>query len=158
MSEHARGCDSQIATSSRCFNSSTHSLVRCCTCTAALAEGTVIDDTWIFQPNHGPFLESEAPTEVPNCTRTTCKQYDHWVGRLSADIQPLRTPPHALRATDLGAQSVQHIADFRARFGEATWLNEELKQLDEFAREFGGQATFEDTRADGNSDGDWSHQ
>ena len=67
-------------------------------------------------------------------------------------------PPHALRATDLGAQSVQHIADFRARFGEATWLNEELKQLDEFGREFGGQAAFEATRADGNSDGDWSHQ
>ena len=32
---------------------------------------------------------------------------------------------------------------------------QELKQLDAFAREFGGQLKFEDTRADGNSDGNW---
>ncbi len=99
---------------------------------STLLAGTVIDSTWIFQPHHGPFLEAEAPTEVPNCTRATCKQYDHWASRLSADIQSPRK----------GTETVQHIADFRARFGEATWMKEEYKLLDEFAREF-GQATFE---------------
>ena len=120
-----------------------------------LLAGTVIDDAWIIQPRHGPFLESEAPAEVPNCTRATCKQYDHWANRLSAGIRQFTEAPY-VRASDFSAESVQHIADFRARFGEATWLNVELQQLDAFSREFKGHARFEDTRADGNSDGNWS--
>ena len=111
-----------------------------------MPEGTVIDDTWVIQPKHGPFSEEEAPASVPNCTRETCRQYDHWAGRL-----PLG---HA----GAGVEAVQHIADFRARFGEAKWLKEELNQLDAFENAFGAGETFEDTRADGASDGMWSQK
>ena len=109
-------------------------------------EGTVIDDTWIVQTKHGPFSEQHAPRSVPPCTPTTCKQYDHWAGRM----KNLNT------SGDVDA--VQHIADFRKRFGEARWLKEELNQLDAFEKAYGGNERFEDTRADGNADGVWSTQ
>ena len=124
----------------------------------------MIDDTWVIQPKHGPFSADEAPRHAPNCTRETCKQYDHWAGRLSDDLSA--SPAFDAQGAEAaggfgsGAEAVQHIADFRARFGEATWLNEELRQLDAFQNAFkGGEAaTFEDTSADGNSDGVWSHK
>ncbi len=55
-------------------------------------------------------------------------------------------------------EAVQHIADFRARIGEAKWLKEELNQLDAIENAFGAGETFEDTRADGASDGLWSQK
>lgn len=112
--------------------------------------GTVIDDTWVVQPHHGPFSEKEAPTEIPSCTNATCKQYDHWSGRLSLGLTN-----QSWSASD---GTVEHIAAFRAQFGEATWMREELKQLDAFENAFGVGETFEDVRADGNSDGVWSGQ
>ena len=108
--------------------------------------GSVIDDTWIVQSKHGSFDPAKAPTEVPVCTPDTCRQYDHWAPRLSK----------ALPSTHAN-QTLAMIADFRMRFGEASWLREELRELDVFKHAFRAdkQLQFEDTSEDGNSDGHW---
>ena len=49
--------------------------------------GTVIDDTWIIQSNHGPFNRSEAPSDVGTCKPETCKTLDHWGQRFTAAMR-----------------------------------------------------------------------
>ena len=45
--------------------------------------GSVIDDTWIIQSNHGPFNRSEAPQSPGQCVPDTCKTLDHWGERFT---------------------------------------------------------------------------
>ena len=106
--------------------------------------GTVIDDTWIVQSSHGPFMKGPEATPT-ECAPNSCKSYDHWENRLKAV------------GVEVGAQG-ELIADFRSHFGEAKWLAKELAILQDFKAEKGSNAgpsgvTFEDTSADGSSDG-----
>lgn len=108
--------------------------------------GSVIDDTWIVQSAHGPFDRAAAPRATPTaCGVRSCRQYDHWGARL------------AERGVALGAHG-ELIAAFRREFGEAQWLDVELGVLGAFRAEQGSNAgpsgvTWEDTSADGSSDG-----
>jgi hypothetical protein len=103
--------------------------------------GTVIDDTWIVQSSHGPFDRAEAPKEVGEPIGVSL---DHWEPRLREDIGRNDT-----------LQTVELIANFRARFGQGQWLRKELKELDQFRKAFGKAARWEDVSPDGSSDGDW---
>lgn len=116
-------------------------------CSNATA-GSVIDDTWIVQAKHGPFKRALAPKHVGKCTPKTCRQYDHWAGRILSHWPKA----HA-------NQTVNLIRQFRSAYGQGKWLKTELNQLEQFEAAFGrghkGSLQFEDVSADGSSDGKW---
>jgi len=126
-------------------------------------EGTVIDDTWIVQSNHGPFNRSEAPSEVRECTPETCVTLDHWSDLLATSFRA-----HGMPVPE-GHLKVNRslISAFRKRFGMGTWLRTELDELALFEDRFGPAAkedhkymhrekvVWEDVSEDGSSDVQW---
>ena len=105
--------------------------------------GTVIDDIWIVQSKHGPFSKADAPksTALDAAKSVTI---DHWEQRLRADMERNNT-----------LQTVELIAGFREHYGQGQWLRTELKELDQFRKQFGEAAKWEDVSPDGSSDGHW---
>merc|ERR1712072_636273 len=93
---------------------------------ATFPMGTVIDDTWIIQSNHGPFKDGPKATPT-TCGADSCKSYDHWENRLK------------VKGVHVGAHG-ELISEFREHYGEAKWLERELEILHDFKAEMGSDA------------------
>ena len=111
--------------------------------------GRVVDDAWIVQHEHGPFRAREAPrgTAWPEGDASPEREFDHWTPLLGL-------PPHS------ALSSSAQLRTLRAEIGEEAWGRKEDELLRLANRRMGGGAaatatTYEDVRADGNSDGAW---
>lgn len=114
--------------------------------------GHVIDDAWIVQHSHGPFNAASAPRGEACSPATACgqRQHDHWWPILGLEDGSGRT-------------SDEIISEHRRQKGEQ-WWSKTLGGLMEWTHQHlggGGNSTWrpdgsiiwEDTAADGSSDG-----
>lgn len=129
------------------------------------AEGTVIDDTWIIQPSHGPFDLERAAAEA---NATAAKGYaagvtkDHFFGWDNPNFG-WKTEATA-QASVSAFSNVKWIEEFRTEYGDGEWRKTEMEKLKAFNQAFGDhnkvvhgeerrQPQWEDTHEDGSSDG-----
>eukprot|EP00750_Incisomonas_marina_P007646 INCI15019.2.p1 GENE.INCI15019.2~~INCI15019.2.p1 ORF type:complete len:838 (+),score=117.03 INCI15019.2:61-2514(+) len=69
--------------------------------------GSVIDDTWIVQSNHGPFNRTLAPSSPGECKPETCKTLDHWGELFSGAMRSAaRKIRQTLRATNMSSAAL----------------------------------------------------
>ena len=107
--------------------------------------GSVIDDTWIVQHNHGPFSPNLAPTGTayPAGDENPARSLDHWPGLLGLD-------------DGSGRASTVLVREFIAKYGADAFAQKEDVVLAWLNNASGNNRTvWEDVRQDGASAGQW---